>query len=311
MPQKGNNHNLRISKKFQPLTQFGHKTQQIIMPIVVIADDEMLPLGTGFMINPDGLMMTAKHVIQDVAEKNLKSRKTGNKYKQLSLFAFYITDQKHPNKEEYLGGLWPIQSAWYSDELDIAYCWLRQAKINDEPIKFPVLRLSPGIPKIGEKILGFGYYKGLANITDEIIDAKIAVDYEHKTAFTQGEIVDVHPIRRDRGMYSFPCFQTNARFEGGMSGGPIFNEQGYVCGVICGSDGRRPYSSYCSLLWPALGTSIEVALTPGALVSMHLVYDLAKKGLIITDDSINQVQVILREDNSRIVILKESPVFNQ
>jgi hypothetical protein len=60
-------------------------------------------------------------------------------------------------------------------------------------------------------------------------------------------------------MLSFPCFQVNARFDHGMSGGPVFDETGCLVGVICaslpGEDGAE-HVSYVAGLAPMLDMSI-------------------------------------------------------
>jgi hypothetical protein len=45
-----------------------------------------------------------------------------------------------------------------------------------------------------------------------------------------GKVQEVHDERRDSGRLSFPCFRTNARYDPAMSGGPVFAEDGHLCG---------------------------------------------------------------------------------
>jgi len=58
------------NKKISPLDMFGHKIQEIVMPIVAIEGEKIIILGTGFVINPDGIIITAKHVISDYLSSN-------------------------------------------------------------------------------------------------------------------------------------------------------------------------------------------------------------------------------------------------
>lgn len=117
--------------------------------------------GSGFMVAADGLMMTAKHVIQDAWSMRVRKINEGGQfYDHCELYALYVTDERHTDeKTKHFGGLWPINRAWFNQELDIAYCWLCPLIRAGKPIRFPVSRLSIGIPKIGERIIGFGYYK--------------------------------------------------------------------------------------------------------------------------------------------------------
>ena len=38
-------------------------------------------------------------------------------------------------------------------------------------------------------------------------------------------------------MLPFPCYHVGARFDAGMSGGPVFDEYGSLCGLVCASLG--------------------------------------------------------------------------
>lgn len=280
------------------------------MTLITIADGEIIPIGTGFTITPDGLMMTAVHVIEEAIKSTvLKRNDDGSIGYHLEFYALYLTAKTHgENNELVLGGLMPIQKVWFSKEIDIGYCFINRPIINEEPLIFPNFRLSPGLPKIGENILGFGYYGMKDKIYGKTQDTQILVDYSQETAFTRGKIVNVLSPKRDDAMLNFPCFHTNARFEHGMSGGPIINERGNVCGVICSSfplvEDNPEYISYGSLIWPALGTSIEVAPYEGAKTEMMLVYDLVQKGYILADETITNIKVNLHPDGQRTVFIK-------
>ncbi|MCI1711393.1 MAG: serine protease [Chiayiivirga sp.] len=50
-----------------------------------------------------------------------------------------------------------------------------------------------------------------------------------------GNVVAVHPERRDAVMLPFPCFQSDVPLHPAHSGGPIFDQFGRVCGINCSS----------------------------------------------------------------------------
>jgi len=298
---------LKITETFSPLPEFGHKIQQSVMTLITIADGQIIPVGTGFTISVDGLMMTAVHVIEQAVKKMVSKRyDDGRIENHLEFYALYLTDKRHGQNNDFvLGGLLPIHKVWFLRPLDVGFCFIRRPIIDGEPLRFPVCRLSPGLPKVGENILGFGYYGMEGGIQGETQDGQILVDYRQETAFTGGKIVEVFQQKRDSSMLNFPCFRTDARFEHGMSGGPIMNEKGYVCGVICSSlpsVGENPeYISYGSLIWPIMGTSIEVAQHEGAKPEMMLLYDLIQKGYIFSDETIANIKVDLQPDGQRKV----------
>ncbi len=71
----------------------------------------------------------------------------------------------------------------------------------------------------------------------------------------------IHPMRRDSAMLSFPCYEVNARFDHGMSGGIVVDESGALCGLICCSlpaGNPEDYAvSRVKTLWPMLRTLIS------------------------------------------------------
>jgi hypothetical protein len=103
-----------------------------------------------------------------------------------------------------------------------------------------------------------------------------------------------------RSDYSRP----QPRFDPSMSGGPVINEEGNVCTIICSSlpaDESNPeHVSYASLIWPAFGTPIEVE-RPGQESAVTTLYDLAKEGRVEVDTSFDSVQIAMLSDGSRKV----------
>jgi len=279
------------------------------MPIIAIADGEILPLGTGFAIGADGFIMTAKHVIENFTTPKVQRRGKNGFYKEFSLWVFQLTGQKHKTgsyKGEIVGGLRPITKAWFSKELDIAICWLSGAKSkkHNKFLRLPCVKLSPGVPKIGEHILGFGYYGSTGEITSKILDNKRVANYFQNTAFTQGKIIEIFSPKRDAVMLDFPCFQTDARFEPGMSGGPIFRENGSVCGVICSGglgEDKNGYIEFASLIWPAMGISIETNFKKGEPLEWITIYDLVKRKFIAVDDTFDKLKVVINPNGTKTI----------
>jgi hypothetical protein len=64
-------------------------------------------------------------------------------------------------------------------------------------------------------------------------------------------------------MLSWPVLEVEVRTEGGMSGGPVFDRNGLLLGILCSSFdfGLEGGISYVSLIWPALTIRFE-ALWP-------------------------------------------------
>jgi hypothetical protein len=247
------------SGNFDPFPEFNSNIHQAVMPIVSIADGNLIAHGTGFTITSHGLIMTAKHVVEDAwSHRVRKLNEQGQFYDHYELYVLYQTKEPHPDGEtQYIGGLIPVKKLWFCPELDIVYCWLWPLKTKEgDPLIFPAFRLSLGVPKIGENVLGVGYYKMEGSEIKPHILEKFIVGLSLNSAHSKGKVIELFLDGRDSGMLKFPCFRTDARFDPGMSGGPVFNEAGFVCGVICSSttqvEDDPSYISYVSSIWPSM-----------------------------------------------------------
>jgi hypothetical protein len=291
---------------FEPLSPkaFGSDMQKVVMPIFAEEGDNIASTGTGFVIG-DRLMMTAAHVIRDALAKGRRVLGQDGRWLDANgLYAMYVSSERHgPQLEHYLGGLLPIDHVWCNDLMDIGLCWLRVPVIAGKPLRLLRMPLSPGLPKVGDPITAFGYH-GLSEPLRADTEGNRELPYNLKGSFSGGTILDVHELKRDSGMLPFPCFRTSARFDGGMSGGPVVNSKGSVCGVICAGSGRSSdgtYSSYASLLWIAMGSTINIAPHEGAPVESRTLMDLVSSGFIKTDGTENQITVT-RSGNGQIEV---------
>jgi hypothetical protein len=73
--------------------------------------------------------------------------------------------------------------------------------------------------------------------------------------------MEIHPAHKDSGFLRFPCFGISNPITHGMSGGPIFNESGELCGLITAtaySAITNSIMSYAVSLWPIANTVINI-----------------------------------------------------
>src|SRR6185312_7358644 len=293
-----------IPEGFSGFPQIGHHVQESVLPLLTISGAALVGIGTGFTVTPNGLIVTAAHVIAEALTHGIpKVRPDGGFDYELQFYALYLTNRQDKETGHYIGGVLPISKVWHITELDIGFCRLGSPYgPNGWMPTFPVFRLSAKLPAIGNKVLGCGYYQMKGNVGDLKEGSKIEVHYSQQTAYTTGDVVEIHPLKRDSAMLKFPCFRTDARFDPGMSGGPVLNEEGNVCGVICsslpGDESNPGHVSYASLIWPALGTPIELQQSEGPPTAV-LVHDLARDGIILMDTSLPEVRVDNNADGSR------------
>jgi hypothetical protein len=238
--------------------------------------------------------LTARHVLKDEFKKN-DLRTLGK-----SLFALYLTDSLLENGH-FEGGLWPVNSINTIENIDIAVIQLKFAYRNGQPFyhSFQQLKLLP--PSIGTNVLGLGYHdmQGIKVNTTRI-------EYSQELSASTGAIIEHFHTGRDSSMIPFPSFQVNCKFNSGMSGGPVFQEDGIVCGVICSSidheDGNN-HISYVSSIWPAMALKVTINYSNGQKETLTLL-ELVKKGIIHTDDAINDLEINSVDNQNTSITIK-------
>jgi hypothetical protein len=296
-----------FNSSFRRFPELGCPIQQCVLPLVAKVDDEVYPIGTGFVLNASGLIATAAHVLEEAEGYAVRRRREDGEgyYDHYELYAVYLNNSPVGGLTSVWGGLLPINNVWAPEGLDIGFAWVtlpRHVASGEVPSLRPV-RLRPAIPPTKSNVTALGYHGMIGSFqrTDPP-----TVKLELKTAISSGSVLEVHPEYRDRGLLSFPCFRTNARFDGAMSGGPIFDSSGNVCGVVCSGTKHegKGHTSYGSLIWPIFGCEIDIAPKEGAPVQKTLLWDLALNGSISVDDSLDTVRVEQKSDGTRDISIK-------
>ena len=152
--------------------------------------------------------------------------------------------------------LWTVTRLWTSGHTDIVAFRLTPYSPGAMAYTFRHLTLDLLPPAVGERISAFGYH------SNEIEERDHEIVLLQGAATTHGTVLEVHDEFRDKARLRFPCFRTNARFDGGMSGGPVFNAAGHLCGMICSAlpptADDEDHASYVVSLWPAMAIMIEL-----------------------------------------------------
>jgi len=212
-----------------------------------LIDDQLVPMGTAFVIAP-WLATTARHVLEELFKSS-----TGRDVKEhdnaLHRFLFFVNPGKGQPPLTFF-----VSRAWFTTATDIGVMLLEPACEIPATHVWDTVCLAALPPVPGTKVSAFGYPTPKVDVDD----AGHVLYFDAKT--TSGTVSKVHAERRDQRL-SFPCFQTNARIDGAMSGGPMFNEFGQVCGVMCSTlppfEEGEEHVSYGASIWPMLGIPID------------------------------------------------------
>jgi hypothetical protein len=241
-------------------------------------------LGTATLI-AGYLAITARHVLESVFQKYGRKQST-DKHFEIDACAIRLY-QVLPGPEY---RVWEVRNAWLCPTTDIAILHLAKWRTTrpDESVdwKSPHIRALP--PAVGQKVVAFGYRESKVTVTEDSTGTH-HIELNDRPTVSIGTITQIYPSGRDRVMLPFPCYEIEARFDPGMSGGMVIDENGALCGLICASlqttDPTAQPISYVASLWPMLGTVISA--NRGDRFHKDVQYpmiDLARDGIISVID---------------------------
>lgn len=251
-----------------------------LMPILIgIGPNENLSFyGSCFIAGPH-MAITAKHVFEELL-RNDPNIEFGTSHTEYWVIQIKWAGDDH----NYI--IWTIDSIATSQHSDIAIIWLRAFDENAaQHGKWSILPITFDVPPIGSTVRAFGYHDISFDGSRINSNGKFEhIEIKSERSTSTGTIRQIYWDQRDSGLYSFPCFEVDARFDHGMSGGLVINEESQVCGIVCGSlppglnDGS--HVSYVTMLWPMMAIPIDARLMPGASGTIRYnLKDLAEQGV--------------------------------
>jgi hypothetical protein len=235
-------------------TGFNSPITEVAVMLVAQKDGTYSSLGSGVIIGPT-IAITARHVVdafsryhEGLAIEQLGSEGTFS----LQAIQFLENGTK--------GLAWDVRQIYVNPDptfTDIVFLRLQPTSNDHIKYEWKKVRMQLLPPNVGTIVSAFGYHSTSVATTE----SKIELDTNPYT--TSGRVEEIHHERRDAARLSFPCFRTNARFDPGMSGGPVFSEEGRLCGIICSNmppdtgDPDGEHISYVSTLWPSMGILVS------------------------------------------------------
>lgn len=221
-----------------------------VVPIIKEKEQGILQtIGTGFYLTRYGLVVTAGHVIKDLAIKD-----------NSGLTVCFVCHPLDPNNVN----LRKIITATYMKDYDVGilqvdnYC----KKVPNNPLQNLKVRISPTIPMKGDKVVTYAfpenevmYFKD--NSTKRII----------KGDFYEGNFLR-YVEKSENPNIPYPHFETSIKLKSGASGGPVFCN-GNVIGVNCRSmeflaenNSEKEYLSYIVPITVILPMKIKLLQLP-------------------------------------------------
>lgn len=254
-----------------PITEFALQVTSNL------ADRDDYASGTAVIVSPI-LAFAARHVLDEHWRRHEgREMPWGGEFASRFSLVLFQRLETHTNA-------WAVTKLWTSSISDIALIRLTPYSSETPTYRFQHITVDLAPPRIGERVSAFGYYENKV-----VVRGKDQLEFHMRAGTTHGDVVEIHHERRDRGMLSFPCFRMNAQVEHGMSGGPVFNESGLLCGLLCAglppSAPGEPFVSYAMSLWPAMAIPISLDRQGHPAGERYLAFDLVKERMIVAKNA--------------------------
>ena len=189
-------------------------------------------LGSAILVAP-GIAIGAMHVFTGVEEEVLAAK--------AGAYCFGVDGERID--------MWSIRHVSSSSDRhsDLAIYSLEFASKMPDDSRFTHAVLSTRTPAIGETLTMVGFREldlstGPPPLGQTVVDVSMLA--------STGVVTQQFPLRRDAFGLPAPCIEVDCHTAGGMSGGPVFDRQGNLVGIL--SRGMDEGPSWVSLLWPAL-----------------------------------------------------------
>ena len=207
------------------------------LPIVVdVGTDNPFVVGTAFPIS-NGVLVTAKHILREFQEAT----------EPVNIDRTVTALQILPGNRFVT---WRITRTIVHKTADLAILF---APPNEDgtDVWIPSWEISQVAPRKDEWVGAFGHVEGGCRIVSRNSRGGGTIEIGSGGQANFGLVKYVYYDYRDRVMLPCPCFEIGASFSSGMSGGPVFDERGKICGIVSSSiEGES--SSHAVTLWPTL-----------------------------------------------------------
>ncbi len=224
-----------------------------VLAVAFPAPDRANMYGSAVLVAP-GIAIGAMHVFDEARQRVMAA--------EVGAMCFGVCEDRII--------IWRITqvTSHAGDRSDLAIFSLELASELPPDQTFTVAILSTRTPAIGERLTIVGFRHSNA----EELSAGPERELHLQLLYSAGPVVHQYPQQRDSFGLPCPCVEVDCHAPGGMSGGPVFDPQGRLVGIL--SRGLDQGPSWVLLLWPALGWSFGGGWPAQVMVGERRLVDL-------------------------------------
>lgn len=211
-----------------------HTFNGMLLSMQFHADGEDRVDGSAILVAP-GVALCASHVLAKYGEALLRG----------PVECICVGPTRHGLQ------MWRLSHVTSVPNSDLSIISLTYASALPPDLTFHQGTISTRLPRLGERLSLYGFRQSSIRWTPE---SPPKLECRGDVLVCRGEVTQRYPNGRDRVMIPGPTLEVDCPAFGGMSGGPVYDEQGFLVGLVCSSldDGAAGGPAWVSLLWPAL-----------------------------------------------------------
>lgn len=214
-----------------------HQAGDMVAAAVRMNETGTTVLGSGVMVGP-GLLLTATHVLDEFLREG--SGPVFMTFLPTGARAWLPKDVSALSRDhKYDVG------RTVSSDISLISCTLNSAARSEYPLGLAPMQVV--LPLVGDRLWAIGFRDHGLNGTRSLLTPLVS----------SGLVTGAFPYGRGERMPS-ACFEVAMDTVGGMSGGPVFNSDGRLVGIVSSSLEGGP--SYVTLLWDAIRLRVKCAV---------------------------------------------------
>jgi hypothetical protein len=238
----------------------------VLLSVHLYTDEWSTAMGSAVMVAP-GIAFTASHVLEEERPQILAGRY------RVCCVGYTSSGPR----------FWRLNEFNQINDSDLAILTLKYASELPADGLFVQTMITTRLPGIGEKVMISGVRASRNRVeADELMRFPIidgVYRYGVDVRIGVGEVTAHHIDNRRLFGLGGPVIEVSCSTPGGLSGGPAFDKDGKIFGILSSSiddpDGRGP--SCVSMIWPALAFTIRPAFLEHSMPASFRLLDLDDK----------------------------------